>query len=191
MLSVPYPGKILCSYSLHHLPWVPTHCLYFILSADWMNTIYEWKAEAEDRPAQKLLKLPSGNLHWHVATLSVITDLNPVHLVIWEMHIFSLKLAQKAFFFFLFHFCVHLLYSVLYLVLLPPNIPSWMCLGPDMHIFRLLGLAKMGGSEVLLTQFLKLVEDLQSTIFIHYQDTSFEGLQVLTMNLPGPVLLWP
>jgi len=60
-----------------------------------------------------------------------------------------------------------------------------------MHIFRLLGLAKMGGSEVLLTQFLKLVEDLQSTIFIHYQDMSFEGLQVLTMNLPGPVLLWP
>ena len=65
-----------------------------------MNTIYEWKAEAEDRPAQKLLKLPSGNLHWHVATLSVISDLNPVHLGIWEMHIFSLKLAQKAFFYY-------------------------------------------------------------------------------------------
>lgn len=103
---------------------------------------------------------------------------------VWNWH-------KRLFFFFLFHFCVHLLYSVLYLVLLPPNIPSWMCLGPDMHIFCLLGLAKMGGSEVLLTQFLKLVEDLQSTIFIHYQDMSFEGLQVLTMNLPGPVLLWP
>ena len=90
--------------------------------------------------------------------------------------------------FLLFHFCVHLLYSVLYLVLLPPNIPSWMCLGPDMHIVCLLGLAKMGGSEVLLTRFLKLVEDLQSTIFINYWDMSFEGLQVLTMNLPGPVL---
>ena len=63
-----------------------------------------------------------------------------------------------------------------------------MCLGLDMHIFCLLGLAKTGGSEVLLTPFLKLVEDLQSTIFINYWDMSFEGLQVLTMNLPGPVL---
>ena len=66
-----------------------------------------------------------------------------------------------------------------------------MCLGPDVHIFCLLGLAKTGGSEVLLAQFLKLVENLQSILFVSYWDMSFEGLLVLKMNLPGLVLLLP
>lgn len=46
----------------------------------------------------------------------------------------------------------------------------------------------MGGSEVL-AQFLKFVEDLQSTLFINNWGMSLVGLQVLTMNLPGAVIL--
>lgn len=64
-----------------------------------------------------------------------------------------------------------------------------------MHIFCLLSVAKMGGSEILLAQFLKLVEDLKSTLFINNWDMSItgtpEGLQVLIMNLSGPVLCCP
>ena len=72
---------------------------------------------------------------------------------------------MKAFFFSDFISVVFLLYSVLYLVLLPPSNPCRTCLGPDGHIFCVLALDKKGGSEILLAHFLKLAEDLQSTLY--------------------------
>ncbi|CAI9150915.1 unnamed protein product [Rangifer tarandus platyrhynchus] len=44
-----------------------------------------------------LLKFHTGNLQCLLAKLNAISDLNPIDCVIWEMSIFSLKLALKAF----------------------------------------------------------------------------------------------
>ena len=81
---------------LHWIPRVPIHCPYFELPADWLETFEERKWEDEDRPALKFIKFHRGNLHFLLAKLCVVSDLNPIDLIIWEMSLFSLKLALKA-----------------------------------------------------------------------------------------------
>ena len=84
---------------------------------------------------------------------------------LWNFHKrLSLSLSLT---FYDFTLSVHLLYCIPFLVLLPPNIPRWTYIVPDVYRVCLLGLAKTGGSEGLLAQFLKLGEDLKSTLFIN------------------------
>ena len=47
----------------------------------------------------------------------------------------------------------------------------------------------MDGGEVLLAQFLELVEDLKSILFINPGDVSLAWLKVLMVSLPGAVVL--
>ena len=113
--SIPGLGKILRSCSLHWIPQVPMHCSYFEVPAEWLETFEEWKWEDEDRPALKFIKFHRGNMHLLLAKLCVVSGLNPIALIIWEMSVFSLKLALKASIWFHFgcpsspwhkHFCL-------------------------------------------------------------------------------------
>ena len=47
----------------------------------------------------------------------------------------------------------------------------------------------MDSGGVLLAQFLELVEDLKSILFISPEDVSLEWLKVLLVSLPGAVVL--
>ena len=149
---------------------MPTHCPYFEPSADWLDTFEKWKLEAADRPSLKLLNLHRENLNCLVANLNIISDINPfsdinpVDRVMCEMNFFF-ENWHKSLHDFLFH--VRFLHSVLYFILLAANVLSWIRLEPVVLHFRvcLLGLAKMKCWELLLTQYLELLEDITSTVF--------------------------
>ena len=168
--SIPCPGLILCSCNFHQLPPMPTHCPYFEPSADWLDTFEKWKLEAADRPSLKLLNLHRENLNCLVANLNIISDINPfsdinpVDRVMCEMNFFF-ENWHKSLHDFLFH--VRFLHSVLYFILLAANVLSWIRLEPVVLHFRvcLLGLAKMKCWELLLTQYLELLEDITSTVY--------------------------
>ena len=168
--SIPCPGLILCSCNFHQLPPMPTHCPYFEPSADWLDTFEKWKLEAADRPSLKLLNLHRENLNCLVANLNIISDINPfsdinpVDRVMCEMNFFF-ENWHKSLHDFLFH--VRFLHSVLSFILLAANVLSWIRLEPVVLHFRvcLLGLAKMKCWELLLTQYLELLEDITSTVY--------------------------
>ena len=162
--SIPCPGLIFCSCSFPHLPSMPAHCPFFEPSADWMDTFKEWKLEAADRLSLKLLNLHKENLNCLVPNLNIISDINPVDRVMCEMNFFF-ENWHKSLHDFLFH--VHFPNSVLYFLLLAANVLSWINLEPVVLHFRvcLLGLAKMKCWELLLTQYLELLEDITSTVF--------------------------
>ena len=132
--SIPGLGKILHSCSLHWIPQVPMHCSYFEVPAEWLETFEEWKWEAGNRSTVKFIKFHRGNVYFFLAKMSAVIDLNRIDLIIEEMTIFSLKLALKAFK--SLHFWCPSSPRPTVHVLLPPNVLSWVCFGPDVLQYR-------------------------------------------------------